>query len=134
MRHPRANKAGDDLVSTIDFAALYASSFDTVLYGSEMVLQRYVEMRAPETERDTIDTLRALAGLLIAMREDVTGQPSTVSEDVVLRTFVNLKPEELVVVRLREYLSKNPEALRRAAKTLRGESTDAPPVGRPPSK
>lgn len=119
----RSNKQGDELLANVDFAALYASSFDAVLYGSETVVQRYVNFRSPDTERDPIDFMRALAALLIAMREDVTGKKTKLSDEAVLRTFVNFKPEELVALRLREYVSKNPEAQRRVAEMLAGKTS-----------
>lgn len=129
----RANKPSEELLSTVDFTALYASQFDAVLYGSEKALQRYVEFRSPEAKPDPIDMLRALAGLLIAMREDVTGRPSTLSEDVVLRTFVNFKPEEIAILRLREYVSKNPDLLRRLAETQRQQPKEGGSAGTKPS-
>src|SRR5260370_5994582 len=99
-------KTADDMLAGVDLSGLYASSFDTVLYGSEAVLRRYVEFRCGEEGRDSIDTLRNFANLLIAMRADITGQKSFLSEEAVLRTFVNLQPEERVVLQLREYAAK----------------------------
>jgi hypothetical protein len=111
----KAGKAGDDLLSKVDLGELYTSSFDAALYGSEEVVKRYVDFRSPDTERDPMDMLRSLAALVIAMRQDVTGQKPKLSEEVVLRTFVTFKPEELVILRLREYVAKNPEAQKKLA-------------------
>jgi len=124
----KAGRVGDDLLSKIDLAELYGSSFDAALYGSDAVVKRYVEFRSPEAVRDPIDMLRALAALIIAMREDVTGSRTMLSEESVLRTFVNLKPDELAVLRLREYVTKNPEAQRRLAEIL---SSGAPGSEKP---
>ncbi|MBS1839709.1 MAG: hypothetical protein JST77_02545 [Acidobacteria bacterium] len=99
-------KTADDMLVGVDLSGLYASSFDTVLYGSESVLRRYVQFRCGEEGRDSIDTLRDFANLLIAMREDITSQKSFLSEEAVLRTFVNLQPEERVVLQLREYAAR----------------------------
>jgi len=127
----RSKKDGDDLLANVDLPALYASSFDAVLYGSAAVVQKYVEFRSPDHERDPLDNLRALAGLLIAMREDVTGKKANLSEESVLKTFINFKPEELVMLRLREYVSKNPEAQRKLAEVLaRGPLSPAEPTAK----
>jgi hypothetical protein len=74
MVDSKAGKQGDDLLANVDLAAVYSSAFDAVLYDSEAVVQRYVEFRSPDPSRDAIDTMRALAALLVAMREDVTGR------------------------------------------------------------
>ncbi len=114
----KAGKAGDDMLATVNFEELYASSFDAALYGSEDVVRRYVAFRSPEKQPDPMYMLRSMAALILAMRQDVTGQKSKLSEEVVLRTFVNLKPEELVILRLREYVAKNPEAQKKVAELM----------------
>jgi hypothetical protein len=60
-----------------------------------------------------MDVILDLAKLLVAMREDVTGKKSTLSEEAVLGTFVNFSEEELVMLRLRKYVEKSPEAQRK---------------------
>lgn len=127
----KAGKSGDDVTASINFSELYASSFDAALYGSDDVVNRYVSFRSPEVAHDTIDMLRALAALVKAMREDVTGQKSKLSEEAILRTFVTFKPEELVVLRLRDYVAKNPQAQKQLAEILAkgpaGSKTTATP-------
>ena len=123
----KAGKEGDELLKSIDLASMYASAFDAVLYGSESVVQRYVEFRSPDPSRDGIDTLRSLAALLVAMREDVTGKKSTLSVEAVLGTFMNFSEEELVLLRLREYVATHPEAQAQLASAIAGQ----PPGGSP---
>lgn len=128
----KADKPVEGAITPELLAAVYGSAFDTVLYGSETVIRKYAEFRAPESAHDPIDLLRALAAVLVAMREDVTGQKSTVPEDVVLRTFMNLSSEQLLLVRLREYVSKNPDAQRKVAELVAGttqRSATEPPKG-----
>jgi hypothetical protein len=125
----KGNKTLADAITPELLASVYGGAFDTVLYGSETVLRKYAGFRAPEKKgRDAIDQWRSFGALLVAMREDVTGQKSDVPEDVVLRTFVNLTPEQLAEIRRREYVSKNPEAQRRVTE-LGGGKTAAIPEG-----
>src|SRR5205823_9687473 len=84
MVDAKAGKQGDDLLANVDLGAMYSSAFDAVLYGSESVVQRYVEFRSPNPSRDGVDTMRALAALLVAMREDVTGKKSALPVEAVL--------------------------------------------------
>jgi len=114
----KAGKQGDDLLKELDLAAVYAGAFDAVLYGSEPVVQRYVEFRSPDEGRDGIDTLRALAALLVAMREDVTGKKTSLPVEAVLGTFMNFSDEERVLLRLRDYVAAHPEAQKKLAQVL----------------
>jgi hypothetical protein len=114
----KAGKQGDDLLQRLDLAAIYASAFDAVLYGSETVVQRFVDFRSPKADRDGIDSLRALAALLVAMREDVTGKKTALSVESVLGTFMNFSEEERVLIRLREYVATHPEAQEKVAQML----------------
>jgi hypothetical protein len=118
MLQIKAGKHGDDLLKELDLSAVYASAFDAVLYGSEKVVQRYVEFRSPDEGRDGIDTLRTLAALLVAMREDVTGKKTSLSVEAVLGTFMNFSDEERVLLRLRDYVATHPEAQRKLAEVL----------------
>jgi len=127
----KAGKQGDDLLRSLDLASVYASAFDAVLYGSEAVVQRYVEFRSPSTERDGIDTLRALAALLVAMREDVTGKKTALSVESVLGTFMNFSDEERVLLRLREYVATHPEAQKKLAQVLSTTPASTPSSGKP---
>ena len=114
----KSGKSSDEQLANVDLAAVYSSSFDAVLYGSEQVVKRYVGFRTPDSARDAIDTLRAFAGLLIAMREDVTQKKSDLSEEAVLSTFVNFTQDELLAFRLRTHLRESPEARRQLAEML----------------
>jgi hypothetical protein len=109
---------GEDILAAIDLAALYSSAFDAVLYGSEPVVQAYVKFRSPVPDRDPLDMMRSLSTLLIAMREDVTGKKSVLPVETVLGTFINFSEEELVLLKLREYVAENPEAQKRVAELL----------------
>lgn len=123
-----AGSKGEDVMEGLDLAEVYANAFDAVLYGSEPVVRKYVEFRTPQPSRDGLDTMRAMAALLIAMREDVTGQKSALSEEDVLGTFVNLEDAERVALRLRKHLADNPDAQAVVQSALRGGGTTA---GRP---
>jgi len=123
MVDSKTGKQGDNLLANVDLAAVYSSAFDAVLYGSEAVVQRYVEFRSPDPARDGIDTMRALAALLVAMREDVTGKKATLPIEAVLGTFMNLSQEELLAVRMREYVATHPEAQQKLAQILSGGGT-----------
>lgn len=114
----KAGKQGDELLKDLDLSAMYASAFDAVLYGSEKVVERYVEFRSPDEGRDGIDTLRTLAALLVAMREDVTGKKTSLSVEAVLGTFMNFSDEERVLLRLRDYVATHPEAQKKLAEVL----------------
>jgi len=93
--HSKAGKQGDELVANVDLAAVYSSAFDAVLYGSEAVVEKYVDFRSPDPSRDPIDMMRSLAALLVAMREDVTGKKANLPVEAVLGTFMNFSQEEL---------------------------------------
>lgn len=121
----KAGKQGDDLLANVDLGSIYSSAFDAVLYGSEAVVQRYVEFRSPKPSRDGIDTMRALAALLVAMREDVTGKKAKLPVEAVLGTFVNFSEAELVALRLREYVATHPEAQKKVAELLAGSGNAA---------
>lgn len=127
----KAGKEGDDLLRSLDLASVYAGAFDAVLYGSEAVVQRYVAFRSPSIERDGIDTLRALAALLVAMREDVTGKKTALSVESVLGTFMNFSDEEPVLLRLREYVATHPEAQKKLAQVLAATPANTPTSGKP---
>lgn len=88
---------------------VYGNAFDAVLYGSEKVIQKYAEFRAPRGERDPVDLARDLANLLLAMREDVTGKGITLPTETILRTFMNLSDEQVAIVGLRDFVSNNPK-------------------------
>jgi hypothetical protein len=126
----KAGREGDDLFKSLDLASVYAGAFDAVLYGSEAVVQKYVEFRSPGNNRDSIDTLRSLAALLVAMREDVTGKKTALSVEAVLGTFMNFSDEERVLLRVREYVATHPEAQQKLAQVLAAEPPrpNAPPV------
>jgi hypothetical protein len=114
-----AGEKSDDLLKGIDLEAMYAGAFDAVLYGSETVVQRFVEFRSPtSSHRDAIDTMRSLAALLVAMREDVTGKKTALSVESVLGTVVNFTDDERLLIRLREYVAANPEAQKKVAELL----------------
>lgn len=117
----KSGKTGDELLATVDLAALYASCFDAVLYGSDTVVQRYVGFRSPDQNRDGMDVMRDLAKLLVAMREDVTGRKSSLSEEAVLGTFINFSEEERLLLRLRQHVEKSPEAQKKLAEALSGK-------------
>jgi hypothetical protein len=125
MVDSKAGKRGDDALANVDLASVYSSAFDAVLYGSEAVVQRYVEFRSPNPSRDAIDTMRALAALLVAMREDVTGKKATLPVEAVLGTFMNFSQEELLALRLREYVARHPEAQQKLAQVLAGSGSAA---------
>lgn len=97
MANVRSKK--DDLHDGVNFEDFYGSTFDAILYGSEEVVQRYVALRSPDGKLDAVGFLRALSSLLIAMREDVTKTKAQLSDEAVLRTFVNFKPAELEALR-----------------------------------
>ena len=120
MVDSKAGKQGDDVLANVDLAAVYASAFDAVLYGSEAVVQKYVDFRSPNPSRDPIDMMRAMAALLIAMREDVTGKRASLPIEAVLGTFMNFSQEELLALRLREYVAAHPEAQKKLAEVLAG--------------
>ena len=115
----KAGKETDAVVAGVDLAAVYASAFDAVLYGSDLVVQRYVEFRTPDASRDGVDAMRAMAALLVAMREDVTGKKTALSTEAVLGTFVNFTDDERLKLRLRDHLAKSPEAQRKLADALK---------------
>lgn len=125
MVDSKAGKKGDDLLANVDLAAVYSSAFDAVLYGSEAVVQRHVEFRSPDSSRDGIDTMRALAALLVAMREDVTGKKAKLPIEAVLGTFMNFSQEELLALRLRDYVATHPEAQQKLAQVLAGSQSAA---------
>lgn len=128
----KAGKQGDDLLHSLDLAAVYASAFDAVLYGSESVVQRFVDFRSPGADRDGIDSLRALAALLVAMREDVTGKKTALSVESVLGTFMNFSDEERMLLRLREYVATHPEAQEKVNQLLAsGQPGSAPSSAKP---
>jgi hypothetical protein len=102
----KTGKEGDDLLAHVDLGSIYASAFDTVLYGSERVVERFVEFRSPNASRDGIDILMSFADLLTAMREDVTEKKTTLPAEVVVGTFVNLTEEERLLLRLRAHAAK----------------------------
>lgn len=62
--------------------------------------------------------MRSLAALLVAMREDVTGKKSALPMEAVLGTFVNFRDDELVALRLREYVANHPDAQQKLARIL----------------
>lgn len=117
--HTKTGKHSDEILASLDLSALYASAFDAVLYSSEAVIKKYVEFRTPDPSRDGIDMARALAALLLAMREDITGKKSQLPVESVLGTFVNFSQEELLLVQLREYVAANPEAQMKVAALLK---------------
>jgi hypothetical protein len=117
----KSGKTGHDMLANIDLAAMYNSCFDAVLYGSDAVVQSYVTFRTPDQKRDGLDVMRDLAKLLVAMREDVTGRKSTLSEEAVLGTFVNFSEEERQLLRVRQYVERFPEAQKRLAEVLAGK-------------
>lgn len=121
----QAEPSGEALLEGVDMEELYASLFDAILYGSEGVVERFVEFRSPDGDRDPIDVIRAFGRLLIALREDVTGKKATLTEEAVLRMFVNFTPEQLMLVRLREYVSSNPAIQRALAEQLGQEEPNA---------
>jgi hypothetical protein len=123
----KSGKTGDDMLANIDLAAMYASCFDAVLYGSDAVVQRYVAFRTPDANRDGLDTMRDLAKLLVAMREDVTGKKSTLSEEAVLGTFVNFSEEERLLLRLRQHVESSPEARKKLAEVLASKVPEPEP-------
>ncbi len=125
--HTKTGKQGDDLLAAVDLAALYSSAFDAVLYGSESVVKKYVEFRTPDPSRDAVDMMRALAALLLAMREDITAKKSSLPVESVLGTFMNFSQEELLLVQLREYVAAHPEAQQKVAEILKPEATSASP-------
>ena len=65
--------------------------------------------------------MRSLAALLIAMREDVTGKKSSLSVEAVLGTFMNFSDEERVLLRIRDYVAKNPQAQQKVAELMTAE-------------
>ncbi len=110
IAHLNKGKKGDEMFEGVEMSRFYESAFDAALYGSEEVLQHYAAFKTTDADVDEIDRIRNLAKLLIAMRVDVTGKRSNISHDAVLRTFINFKPEELILLQLREYVEKNPAA------------------------
>jgi hypothetical protein len=122
----KAGKEGAELGKGLDLAAVYSSAFDVVLYGSENVVERYVQWRSPDAERDAIDTLRSMAALLVAMREDVTGKKTALSVEAVLGTFMNFKDEERFLIRMREYVATHPEAQEKLRQVLAQPQKQAP--------
>jgi hypothetical protein len=121
----KAGKQGEEVLAYLDLAAVYSSAFDAVLYGSESVVQKYVDFRSPNPSRDPIDMMRDMAALLIAMREDVTGKKSSLAVEAVLGTFMNFSEEELLALRLREYVATHPEAQKKLAAVLAGGANAA---------
>ncbi len=106
---------GNDTIATLTpefLATVYSNAFDVVLYGSDKVIQAYSEFRRPVKDRDPLDMVRALANLLSAMREDVTGASSGLPTPVILGTFMNLSDEDVVKFQIRDFVAKNPEKAR----------------------
>ena len=125
MVNVKGGKEGEDLIAAVDLGAMYASSFDAVLYGSEEVVQRYVAFRTPQPNRDPLDMMIAFAHLLVAMREDVTGKKTELSAEAVLSTIINFSDDERAIVRMREFVSKNPEKARRIMADVRAAQPGA---------
>jgi hypothetical protein len=125
MAHSKTGKQEDDQLAHVDLAAVYSSAFDAVLYGSEAVVQKYVEFRWPDRSRDPIDMMRSLAALLVAMREDVTGKKAQLPVEAVLGTFMNFTQEELLALRLRDYVAAHPEAQKKLEEVLAGRAGSA---------
>lgn len=58
-----------------------------------------------------------------------TGKKVALSDEAVLRTFVNFRPEELVLLRVREHLAKSAEAQKRLREILSGQDPPEQPKG-----